>query len=277
MRLNYQDRLTCNDPRCPRAGELGHKEDRTNVDFYGQPGAGHLGRNAKGEPVYSTPWLNLAKPWKAPADPKPRKEPIEKLVLRLSKEIKENAAALAADKAQTHIGKRGAYGFEMIASDGHRALMRRTEHATADKGLEWLGALNGYRPKTRISTPEFHLAVKRGLVMLDYRRRAIIMLCEPGRLTVASQDPDVGTFDEILPVESTGYWQVCIDGKYLESLCGTWPLVVRVKDEDSAVVFELGEEYRLVVMPLHWGQWDIPAREDSKPQHIGAEVPHHNF
>jgi DNA polymerase III sliding clamp (beta) subunit (PCNA family) len=151
----------------------------------------------------------------------------------------------------------------MTATDGYTALL---SHGPAEG--ERMPAFDSFKASARlvcsIDNPEFHLAVKRALVMADPRSNVLRIIGNAGQVTLTSEDSSLGSFEETIPVNGVDQFHFAINGDFLESACGSWPLSVWFADDSTAVMFESEDaSFRFVVMPIkhEWEGVDLSARE----------------
>lgn len=247
--------LPCINPTCTENTEP-HSHD-----YLGGQGSGYLERKANGDIVYHTPWLTAAK--RKPFSMPPLKARVDKdsskAFERIQGRVEKTAGTQSYTKGQPAKGRTCTKGWELVTTDGERALIIPGDGT--GEPMASIGDIKGYQ-RTTIADPEFQLAVKRAAVMAHPRTNTVMLTCKAGTLTLESQDPDCGSFDETLSVVGkSSAWRVALNVDFIEPLLGTWPLTVWVKDKDSAVVFEPQDKsWRYVVMPMR-ADWPKEAVE----------------
>lgn len=215
-----------------------------------------------------------SKPFRMPAL-KAREESSTKTFERLKASIDKRASRDPSRNMERFTGRPCMPGWYIVATDGHRALLGRGEGTgervpTFDKLQETAHIV------CSIDDPEFHLALKRALVMTEENQSKVRLIGCPGLLALSSAhgEPygqrdgnDAGDFEETLTVNSGSNWRVAIDANFVEPACGSWPLVVWHSDQDSAVMFEPQDSsWRYVVMPIRddWKTFEIS--NDASPE-----------
>ncbi len=188
-----------------------------------------------------------SKPFKLPAL-KPREETPADTFERLKVAIDKRMAKDTYKNVSRYVGRTVWDGWRIASTDGHMALIERGEGTgPAFPVID----ISQTHIVASFDNPEFHLAVKRALVMCDERSDKVRLISAPGSVTITSADPQMGTFDESLQVNSGEFWHVAIDGKYLECALGSWPMAFWYRDVDSPVMLEpFDSSWRLVIMPI---------------------------
>ncbi len=147
-------------------------------------------------------------------------------------------------------------GWQVAATDGHRALLTRGE-GTGDK-VPLFDTDKAHIVACLES--EFHLLLKQSLIMADERSSMVRFIGTDGQLALSSthEEPagqrdgnDSGSFEGSIESNCETPWHIALNGNYVEPVCGTWPLAVWFTEPESAVMFEpLDSSWRYVVMPF---------------------------
>lgn len=214
---------------------------------------------------------------------------------RLKINIDKSAAGNKPNNASRFIGRAVSDGYRIVGTDGHVALLEKRAAVNgcfvepAEYCTVFDKAFAAARTVAIIADKEFHLALKRARIMADERAPMVRLIGLSSRLRLASQHSDLGSFDETLQVNSSEFWHVGLDIRLLEPVCGTWPLVVRYVDCETAVTFEpLDGSWKYVVMPMQTDNtYDADADKrafsqdeeisngtDQKPEEIAPCVEH---
>ena len=271
-------RLPCKRPGCITDDHnVETAENNHSHSHLSSPGSGKLERKANGDLVYHAPWQTA---YAKTLTRRTRTFKSPELKARVDKTSAAAIERIAADittddvRATGQNGRAACAGYEVRATDGHRALLIPGPGRSSkdEQPLAWLGSLE--RPKRTFSEfeqdkesacyglaaviddKEFHLALQRAMVMLDGRkdRNHTVELFgrrPTGTLTVHSANSDIGTFDGDVQVTLTESLWFAADLYYLEVVCGQWPLHVWFKDDESAIVFEPADKsWRYVLMPI---------------------------
>jgi hypothetical protein len=263
-------------PCCASDPELcQHKDDHqkgiTNHEYLGRPGSGSLEQKADGTLIYHTPWVTAAKPRPFKMDQlKPRNEKPAKVFARLKAEIEKTAVAAGCD-SQRHIGHEYCRGWVIVATDGHRALLEKKTASNCTEEKPY-ASMKDYKV-TMVSDPELQLTIKRALVAAP-TSNLVMLECGEFGLVVKSgtinenrigainekdmrgahkDGTDFVMFDERLEtgIYGDGFAEFGINGKYLESALGCWPVCISTKDPESAIAIEPeSADWRLIVMPM---------------------------
>lgn len=180
-------------------------------------------------------------------EPKARKDKPGKTLERIKASIDKAASRHDnPDRCKGLVGRPAAIGFQVHATDGHRALLV----PGFGDGPAWanVGDTKGYRLAI-VDNPEFHLALKRALVMTD-NTPLVRLICKDGILTVKSQCDD-GTFDETIHLIATSDWRIALNGTFLEIALGSWPLHVWVNNQNEPLIIEPSDRsWRYVGIPV---------------------------
>lgn len=229
------------------------------------PSGGRLRVRPDGTVSYHNPdcitkWKPGSNPFRMPAL-NPRTDKAGLTFQRLKESIEQRAARPRVKNFARFAGRNVADGYSIVTTDGLAALLIRRpvkdgifvdwqEGTAGEYSKVFDDTFKAARVVCTIADPEFHLALKRADVMSCERTRKVRLIGLSHRLTIASTDPDCGTFSETLPVQSSEFWQVAFDFRLLEPVIGQWPLVVRYVDKLTAVCFEPADgSWRYVVMP----------------------------
>jgi hypothetical protein len=173
---------------------------------------------------------------------------------RLKEAISKRAAKDRVGNLARYIGRPAQSGYYIVAADGPTALLGKGpgsgEYCTAFDSIA-----NDSKLVCSIVDPEFHNVIKRALVMGGDSRKVQLLCSVNSRgamtLKIASSDPEVGSFCESMESNAAVAWHTAVDGKFLEQLCGIWPLHVWYQGPAHAVMFEpAGGEFRYIVMPF---------------------------
>lgn len=212
-----------------------------------------------------------SRPFRMPAlNPRTDNKPGETFE-RLKAAIDKRKAKDPQQNVTRFISRPCADGWKIETTDGHTALLTR-----GPAEGPYCNVFDAWKEKARlvcsIDNPEFHLALKRALVMADANEsHKVRLVARPGTLELSSEDPQLGSFDETLTVNTCERWHVTLNGRYLEDVCGSWPLSVWYVDAESAVMFEAEDgSWRYVIMPYK-ESFDPYAEDAAKVE--TAEVP----
>lgn len=229
---------------------------------------------ADGTIGYSIPWIALAakKPFKMAAL-KPRVDKPEVLLKRVRESIEKSPAMIPEYRGRPS----KAPGLQVAVVDRYRALL------VPGEGKGDVLPCGDIKGKTHVvfDDPEFHLTVKRALVMAQPNQSfQIRMECVDGIVTMSSSDSDCGDFHETFPVQldlsgdpDKLDWRVAVNGKYLELVCGMWPLHMWIKDEETELSFGPADgSWRYVLLPM-LATWKTEAihPSNSVPAQVDAQ------
>lgn len=250
----------------------------TKVKEPKQYSAPYLTRMPNGQIKYSNPYSitrvqescghpgpNGMKEWTA------RTEKPERFIERLSKEVLKNDRQMNAGQPYTprYAGMvMASGGWKTVVLDGHRLLMEPAGEDVQKVPLpEFDFTENTQGAKFKCCTihdPEFHLAIKRALVAADKRSNKVTLEFRSdsfldgnsGMVRVRSENGNGYRnegieFDQEVPAECGFDGQVVLNGRYLESMCGIWPLKVWWQGKDAYMV--LGDEqdrFRVALMSM---------------------------
>lgn len=182
-----------------------------------------------------------------PKEPKPRIETVERWKNRLVKTFQTDE-----ERHKSYIGSASGR-YTLIATDGHCALLSLTDLPLTGKSCLDLTE-DSLNPRGEAQLPpEFQLVVKRALTMAPENSRLVTVTIHATGITVTSSNSQYGTFEEFLecPVKlDKGEIQIGFNGKYLESICGVWPMTMMFEREDKQVVFKPCEELQAAIMPM---------------------------
>jgi hypothetical protein len=193
------------------------------------------------------------KPARLPGAPKARREKLDKLRARTLK-----ACTLQDPTADPRVaavaGRPTGDGYFIAATDGSAALLERgpgtqprATPITRAIGARW------------VDLPDaFHLALSRVKLLSNERSAAVLLTLTAAGVRVSAKSIDVGEAHEDVPIVGRtpgGDVEVCLSARYLDPLCGVWPLRWYVPDvadpENHAHVFEpRGASWRAAVMPM---------------------------
>jgi len=172
---------------------------------------------------------------------------------RLKSEIEKRAAADKVRNLERYIGRPCGDGYHVVATDGHTALCQLGPGTGEDSDI-FKQTFADCRKVCTISDPEFHLALKRSLTVQPENSRKVRLIGTPGKLSLTSYDKDwehPAEFEETLNSDNAETWYAAFDPKFLEHMCGAWPIAVLYQHEAAAAVFEFGNGlFRYVVMPI---------------------------
>ncbi len=192
---------------------------------------------------------------------------------RLKEAIDNRAGKDREGNCKRFVGRNVADGYRIVATDGTVALLEKRavkdgtfvdwqEGTAGEYSKVFDSAFAAARIVSTVSNKEFHLALKRADVMADPRSHKVQLIGLSNRLHIASLDPDCGSFSETLPVQSSTFWSVAFDFRLLEPVMGTWPLLVRFTNRETAVCFEPADgSWRYVVMPYKTDDHDAAEQE----------------
>ncbi len=210
--------------------------------------------------TYDRPGLRIPALSKPGPEWKARKEKASSTARRFKKSIEDaNKKNDEIERMKRHYGKEHGNGWILTATDVHRALFERGSGEKAADDLNLTG-FQRYK-EAYCDDPEFHLAVKRALVMAPENTSQVKLIIENGTLSVRSRNKDPqceGEFEQSLPISHTDDVEVRFNGKYLEGILGFWPLRMiwngkKGKGGDDRWIFTaIGDEdeYRFVIMPM---------------------------
>jgi hypothetical protein len=207
-----------------------------------------------------------SKPFKLPAL-NPRMEVPAKTFERLTDSIHKRAEKDHVKNFARFGGRPCFDNWTIVTTDGHTALLDHSPNQL--RKHERTVVFDAFKEKARlvcsIDNPEFHLAVKRALITSDERCPVVLVIGNAGQITLTSVDPvNLASFEETIPVNGVDQFHFAINGDFLESVCGSWPLSVWFADNETAVMFESEDaSFRFVVMPMkaEWKGVDLSARE----------------
>lgn len=213
-------------------------------------------------------YLTLPFP-KLPVAPKPRRESARTAVARMRETIAKLAAADVKLRAESWIGKSCGPGWILTATDEHIALMEPGDGPVPSSAFQKrLATLPGWFVEM---SSDFHLALKRNRVAAPDRSEALYLTLRRAadlsstELHVEARNPYEGMSSrEIVKVSTHGDvpldTEYCFSAKYLDLMCGQWPLYWYPSDErgNTGPVRALNHnhfvsatgEFRLVLMPM---------------------------
>lgn len=203
--------------------------------------------------LYTGDWKPGSRPFKM-SEPKARvdygtRETFDRIKTFVEKSDAKKSRKGYSNSAQ-YYGRTVLGDYHIAATNGHVCLLDRGEGtgeycAIFDKD---------YRKGTNvcsIDNKEFHLAIKRAALMAPETSGKITLEGLGNTLTISSQHPEFGSFEENLQINSSAAWSVSLDWKYLEPILGTWPLIVRYIGPAHPLIFaEQYGDWAYIVMPI---------------------------
>ncbi len=216
---------------------------------------------------YSAPG---SKPFKLPAL-NPRNDGSVKTFERLKASIEKSAEEKT--KLRNVVGCPAMEGWQIAATDGHRALLARGEGTGETVPLFDVA-------KSQIVASlesEFQLVLKQALLMCEERVRMVRFVGKDGQLTLSSThaEPagqrdgnDSGDFEGSIEANCETSWHVALNPDYVEPVCGVWPLHIWFSEPESPTMFEPWDSsWRYVVMPLKtdWKGTEFEVKPQEEP------------
>jgi hypothetical protein len=165
------------------------------------------------------------------------------------------------DRMHNHvrfIGRPAMAGYRIAATDGTVALLE------LGKGTgEPCGIFDGKASRVHcaITDPEFHNVIKRALIMAEDSGR-LQLLCSIGpdgkaslkvysKHEAPSETNDAGDFLERLELQSGEAFHFAMNGRFIEAVCGSYPLRIWFQGPNHPVMFESENgEFRYIVSPF---------------------------
>ena len=201
------------------------------------------------------------------AELKPRADKPGETFARLKAMIEKSAAKDPQRNLERFNNRPVFDGWAIAATDGHTALLHRGP-AAGDYCNVFDKMHKASRVISSIVDPEFHLALKRAMVMCEAKTKAVRLAAIGGTLTISSEhespgrtNNDAGSFEETMQISQHEDWWGKYDARYLEPMCGTYPLFIWYTQADEPIMFESAKgDWRYIVMPIA-DDWQPPAVE----------------
>ena len=200
---------------------------------------------------------------------KPRADKPGETVARLKAMIDKSVSKKPRTHPEAFINRPAYDGLRIVATDGCVALLDRGPAAGEHCDI-FDTAKSRAKLVCSILDPEFHLALKRAALMANPRTRALHLFAANDQLVISSSHEaemalgnDAGDFEETLDCSTEGSesWYATLDYRYLEPMCGSFPLFVWYTGPTHPVIFESAKgDWQYIVMPIA-DDWEPPAAE----------------
>ena len=211
-----------------------------------------------------------SKPFHMPAL-KAREDKPGETVARLKAMIEKSVSKKPRTHPEAFINRPAYDGLRIVATDGCVALLDRGP-ATGEHCDIFDTAKARAKLVCSILDPEFHLALKRAAVMADPKTRALHLFAANDQLVISSSHEaemalgnDAGDFEETLDCSTEGSesWYATLDYRYLEPMCGSFPLFVWYTGPKDPIIFESAKgDWQYIVAPIR-NEWKPPAFQDA--------------
>lgn len=156
-------------------------------------------------------------------------------------------------RLQSHHGRPVGRGYWMVNTDGHTALITKDKtkvNANENHFTVFDSLWDKWKMVAEISDPEFHLAIKRAAIMAP-ESGMVQLFGNRDTITVYSKTEGQCDYVGKVPAINGEFWQTAVNVKFLEPLCGVWPLYVNYSEKHAAIVFyPQSADWAYIVMPM---------------------------